>query len=364
MQKVKLIATFLIALNCNIAFCETKIKLGAILPLSGPGAAVGDSCKKAMELKFEDLNKEKEKVSLEIVFEDDQMVSKNTLSSYRKLKDVENVNAVLCTTANPCNALKPTTESEGTVLIAGTSDNRIIENAKNSFLYWLPSDTFADSILKEALARGIKRIAMITDNSEGPLITKKYFEEKNKGQITIAFSEITDPTDSDFRSVLNKMKLKNFDAIFGNLSIGRHALMMKQARTLNIKQPYFTFGTIETPNELKSSNGALEGSWYVQIADGKESFRRRFSELHPKSSLFAAAQCYDLVGLLNQAANVMDQNNSVYESINSIKSYEGEGGTIVLRPDKIFQFEPEIKEIRDNTFQRKSLNLLSSRIEK
>jgi branched-chain amino acid transport system substrate-binding protein len=356
MKKTIISKLTLIILNLSLTslvMAEPAVRFGAILPLSGAGASVGDTCKKAFELKLKDLKEHNEEIFLEIIYEDDQMVPKNTVSSYRKLKDTDNANIILCSTANPCHALKPITEKEETVLIAGTSDNRIIENAKNSFLYWLPADTISKLWIEEAKKRNIKRIVMFTDNHEGTLLAKKYFDSFNENQIEVVYSEIVEPSETDFKVYLNKIRNRKFDAILGNVMFGRHALLMKQARSLGIKQGYFAAGTIENPNELKSAEGALEGTWYPQISGGNQNFRKRFEQTYPGVSLYAAAQCYDLVGILNKVAKKVEEGEKINDAMKSIISYDGEGGNIILRPDGAFQFVGEIKEIRNNSFTKK-----------
>ena len=116
---------------CHL-YAEPLIRVGAILPLSGPAANAGNTCRKGIEMHLNELGKT---ARIAVFFEDDQMVPKNTVLAYRKLKDVNNINLAFSVSANPGNALLPLTEQDGVVMISASSDNRLFTRQHSATIW-------------------------------------------------------------------------------------------------------------------------------------------------------------------------------------------------------------------------------------
>ncbi|MCX6715687.1 MAG: ABC transporter substrate-binding protein [Candidatus Taylorbacteria bacterium] len=69
-------------------------KIGVILPLSGPAATMGESSKKSVELALSNIPEAK-KLKVEIIYGDDQLDPKQTVSVAQKMIDTDGVSALI-----------------------------------------------------------------------------------------------------------------------------------------------------------------------------------------------------------------------------------------------------------------------------
>ena len=76
---------------------KTPIKIGALLPLSGPNAKYGEEIRQGIELAREELNSQGgiNGRNVEVLYEDDQADPKTGVSAIQKLIDVEGVHVIL-----------------------------------------------------------------------------------------------------------------------------------------------------------------------------------------------------------------------------------------------------------------------------
>ena len=91
----------LIFLFCSAFFgstitqAEDKIRVGAILPLSGDAAFWGENPKKAIELALKDLKKVDPSLDLAIEFEDEACSPKEAVAAFYRLVNVKKVKVIL-----------------------------------------------------------------------------------------------------------------------------------------------------------------------------------------------------------------------------------------------------------------------------
>lgn len=97
------------------------IKIGAVLPLTGIAAIVGETEKKGIELAVEEINMNGgiNGHELQVIFEDDQTDPKNTVSAVTKLATLDKVSAIIGGTWDfLANAAIPVAENNKIVLIS------------------------------------------------------------------------------------------------------------------------------------------------------------------------------------------------------------------------------------------------------
>ena len=113
-----LLLTLLVLSACTTTQDTTKI--GAVLSLSGPAAAFGQTTANALELAAEEINANGgiNGKHIELIIEDDATDGKKSAAAFTKLVTVDNVDAVIGGTFDfNYNAIAPLAEQYETVLI-------------------------------------------------------------------------------------------------------------------------------------------------------------------------------------------------------------------------------------------------------
>lgn len=94
-----LFLTLWAALSANADVEKPKFQIGAILPLSGPGAAVGETFSKGLLLGAEYLNAHEgiNGHEVEVIFEDTRSETKNAVTAFNKLTTIHKINVIFTT---------------------------------------------------------------------------------------------------------------------------------------------------------------------------------------------------------------------------------------------------------------------------
>ena len=82
-----------------------EVKIGAILPLTGQGAALGKSYQNSMNLGVEYVNNQNNSELFKIIFEDSQANSSKAVSAAQKLIRVDKVDILILANSNVVDAV-------------------------------------------------------------------------------------------------------------------------------------------------------------------------------------------------------------------------------------------------------------------
>ena len=185
------------------------IKVGVILPLTGPAAALGETSKKAVELALANLP-ESERKNIEIVYGDDQLDTKQTVSITQKLIDVDKVNAIVAWSSPTAVAASYIAEKNSVPMIGLGNSPEINADKKWVVRYMLGPNAQAVAIKTMLLDGKYKKIALMWNQSDGP---KSVHDELVKilpaGGLTIVADESVSKADNDFKTSIAKFVLRS-----------------------------------------------------------------------------------------------------------------------------------------------------------
>jgi len=351
----KILFVFLIVLFpiFGQATTEPTFNVGAIMALSGDGAGYGEALRNGMEMALSDLPVEL-RDKIKIHYEDDVLVSKNTITAFQKLSSTIPLDAVIAFSSGTSNAVVSSTERAGVPLLAIASDHQVCKDKKYAFNFWVTPDEESGAVYREVLKRGYKRIARISTTHDGTFAINKAFDAFNsKGEIEIVLDEDFPVDVKDFRPYLTKLRFKKgLDAIFINLLPGQVGLFAKQAREMKINVPVFDVELFEDNNEVKNSNGALIGQWYVNADEGDPNFLKRYREKFPNSTSYASANGYDLVMHFKEAYLKGLKGKDVATYFHNLKDYKGALGTYSSTGDNRFSMPACVKIVKEHGFEK------------
>lgn len=135
---------------------DRPLTIGVIAPLSGQYGFLGESERNAMLLAQADLASKGR--SIELIFEDDKYEARTGLTAYQKLKNVDQVDAVVAVSAPILEALKPVVAEDSTLLLS-LGESQFHED-DTVFQLMPASDKIAPKLGEEA-AKRFKNIAVV-----------------------------------------------------------------------------------------------------------------------------------------------------------------------------------------------------------
>lgn len=156
------------------------IKIGAILPLTGDGAAYGVPLQKVAQIAIDKVNKEGgiDGKKLEFIWEDGKCNGKDAASAVQKLINVDKVKIIyggFC--SSETLGIAPIAEQAHVVVLSPGSSSPDITNAGDYIFRNYPSDSSQGAILAEvAKGLGLKKIGMLTEQQDYTVGIQKAFK--------------------------------------------------------------------------------------------------------------------------------------------------------------------------------------------
>ena len=249
------------------------IKVGVIQPMTGTNAATAREQVTAIKIAVDDVNEQGGLLGgrkIQLIIEDDHSMPSDSVSAARKLITQDKVIAILGPFNSACAFAVRDITNENKIpelLVGGTTDSLVVgypylfrANINNSqqsipFVRWLISD------------KGYKNIAIIYENTDWGRnlynITKSIADELGA---VFVIEEGYNPGTSDFSAVLTKVKYANPDIIILATLVTESAIILRQARDLQIPGSKFAGWSGLSQSDLPQlADGAEEGALFADV---------------------------------------------------------------------------------------------------
>jgi branched-chain amino acid transport system substrate-binding protein len=341
---------------------KTKsIKIGAILPLSGDLAQYGESGKQGLTIALDEFKESHKEVSCDVVVEDDKADVKVALSAINKLVSNDNVRIVVGAMASGVTlGIAPVINQKKIILIAPTSTASDVTNAGDYIFRVCVSDAFEGKSMADYISKNFprSRIGVVYINNDyGIGLKNNFVESANTIGLKIVMDNGYNPTQKDFKTIINKLKNEKVDLLY-IVAQKEQLNFFTQCKEMNYN-PQFTGSTMIEDNDLLAQLGSfLEGTLYTyrsyNPADSGKStqyFVNAYQKKYNKVPDFYAASVYDATRLALQTA--LDCGISKLEPkeyLYAVKDFNGVTGQIAFDKNGDVQQGFSIKSISSNRF--------------
>ena len=337
---------------CVHAEDQPRMKIGAILALSGESGSTGAACRRGIEMALDEMPPHL-KGRLEVAIEDDGNLPRNTVSAFDKLTGSGGVDAILSFLSNSSKAISHLAEAKRIPMIAIASDAELVKNRRYTFLLWVTPEQEVKALKRELECRGYRRVARISAIQPGILSLKQIYDREIGNHPQIVLDQEVSPQERDFRAFLTRLRtLKDVDAVFVNLFFGQVGLFAAQAREMGIGAPLFNVESFEDPAQVQLAKGALEGQWYVQADDPEGDFLQRFQKRFPGETFYTAANCHDAVGLAAAALEAGRAPRGFGGFLAEVRDFKGALGTYSASGDNRFSLPATVKVVSSGGFRK------------
>jgi branched-chain amino acid transport system substrate-binding protein len=296
------------------AMAADAVKVGLVLTLSGPPAALGQQARNGFELALKELGGKLGGLPAEVVVVDDELKPDAAVTRVKGLLERDKVDFVVGPTfSNVLMAIaKPVTDSN-TILISPNAGPSALAGKGCSPLFFATSyqnDQNHQVLGEVAQNRGYKRVYLLAPNYQAGKDAIAGFKRAFKGEI-VAESYVPLNT-LDFQSELTNVAAMQPDALFTFMPGGMGVYLVRQYAQagLSDKIPFLSAFTVDEttlPAQKEAAVGLYGGSNWAPNLDTPENkkfvadYEAAFNEV-PGSYAFHA---YDAAKLIDAAVKAV-----------------------------------------------------------
>jgi len=217
---------------------KDPIKIGAILALSGESGMWGKNTRNGAEIAINEINATGGILGrkVEIVYEDSKGIPNDAIAGVNKLISTSKVQCIIGdVTSSDILAVAPICEKNKIILLNFGVSADITKAGDYIFRNW--NSSVSDAKFTSAFAtKNYKKIVVLYQNDAYGLSSKESFVNGLNGKgVEIVYTGTFEREQTDFRTLLNTFKSKNYDAIY-IASYYKEALnVLKQCKTLNVR---------------------------------------------------------------------------------------------------------------------------------
>lgn len=300
---------------------KSVIKIGVIAPLTGGGSVFGNAIVGSLKLAEKDTANTKNEYKL--IIEDDGTNPATAASAAQKLINVDKVNALITMTSGTGNAVAPIADSAKILHVCTCTDTRVGYGTYNYTNLVMPDDegkAYAD----EAARRGIKKVAMLTQNHSGVNAIADGVKAALKAKgIQVVLDEKFEGTNRDFKTIVSKAKQTKADTYYVVSYPPALDILGKDLKDAGVKpiSGSATFGVSADPS-------LYEGAWSTDGSVTPE-FKARFEKELPSVRFNARSAAYGYDDYVQLVKGFESGAADIAAYWGSLTSFEGVAGHTV-----------------------------------
>ncbi|MCK4553370.1 ABC transporter substrate-binding protein, partial [Candidatus Parcubacteria bacterium] len=331
---------------------KKAIKIGVILPITGPVASQGESAKDAIEMAIEKQNflggiggKK-----IELIIEDTGLSSEKAVSSINKLLYNNQIKFILGPLPTGEIAAVAPIISKGNALMInfGGGSSPHSQYGNNAFTSSATFATEVPTMIKYMENMGYKKVAFLGVNTDSVVAVENTLKNSS---INLIKSELIDISNKDFKTIFLKLKELKPDAIYILHYPSFMSIILKERKELGIDTPILTFANFEDPSIQIAGTEILNGIAYttpIKTKTGKQFFIE-YEIKYGKKPVVFADNAYDATNLLLKAIEIEKGDvDKIREYLKNIKNYDGAGGVFSIDKNRDAKRDYVVKIYQEN----------------
>lgn len=321
---------------------QTKvIKIGVIMPLTGPAAQIGQDILSGIETAEKQFkNPASLGDSIKLIIEDSKVDPKTCVSIAEKLINVDKVDFIIGpASSGEALALAPICQKYKIPMLSPTASTPSLTNAGEYIFRIYPTDVYDGEILSGIAVDKLKlkKLAVFYLNNDYGTGLKNVFSQEilRKGSIVNCESGFSE-SEIDFKTIVSKLKAEKSDGVFIVALVDQYIKILKLIKEQNIKVKILAPVTFDDELIYKRNGAISEGVIYsrpyfnIYASDTiVHNFVSVYEKEKGKKPSILSALGYDSYML---TMNLFQRNSfkkeNIIQSFNGIKDYNGASGII------------------------------------
>lgn len=314
MQSTLAAAALLLGTAVTPALAQEKIKLGVIVTLSGPAAALGQQVRDGFALAVKELGGKMGGRDVEVIVADDELKPDAAVTKVKGLLERDKVDFVVGPIfSNILQAIhRPVTESKTFLISPNAGPSTFAGKDCNPFFYVTSyqNDQVHEILGKVAQDRGYKRMYLMVPNYQAGKDSVAGFKLDYKGEIV---EESYMPLNTlDFQPELSKISSQKPDALFTFMPGGLGVNLVKQYRQAGLADSIpvlsaFTVDESTLPAQQDAAIGMFGGANWAPNLDNPQNkkFVASYEAAYNVVPGTYAFQAYDAAMLIDSAVKAV-----------------------------------------------------------
>jgi branched-chain amino acid transport system substrate-binding protein len=339
-----------------------EVKIGVVLPLSGPTSRYGTWIRNALEMAKDEHNQStNHPFRITYIYEDDAGQASNATSATRKLIAVDQVPAIFGTWSSAgVLAMAPIVEENRIVLMADAVSPQV-RDAGEWVFRCVPDARLSLGVLEEPVrTAGHRRIAIVfIDNEFGRDLASYMATVVRAGGTEVVLNEGYPAATTDFRGVVARVKQASPDAWF-IAGYAEQGNLMRQAREAGLTLPTYASPSFENPDILAAAAGTAAGVIYPNYFDPASevetmrAFLERYQERFNEPAEGFGASAYAGIQVLISALTRAESRTSVgiREALENSGRFQTVFGETWIDETGDLRYPVFLKTVRNGTFVR------------
>ncbi|HYR32913.1 MAG TPA: ABC transporter substrate-binding protein [Burkholderiales bacterium] len=288
---MKLFALLGAALLAFAAQAQDTIKIGVITDRVGVSKPYSEPSTEGLVFGANEINKKGGILGkkIELLIEDDQSRPDISAALARKLIDQ---GAVFILSMS----LTPATQQQQTVTMEAKTPQMTPMNSGDTLTTQLPNPYFWQTgplgsiqiatLLAHARSKNLKRVALVTDNSDlGQLIAKFFKSGLEKSGIQVVAEEVVARGATTATPQMQKVRAANPDAMFlAGVLTAENVLIFRAYRELGLKMPIHSSYNLSVPVYMTVAKGLIDGVTFVDAYDPDKPQVKAFEVAYKKET--------------------------------------------------------------------------------
>ncbi|MFA6422576.1 MAG: ABC transporter substrate-binding protein [Candidatus Buchananbacteria bacterium] len=315
--------------SLNKSFSQNKeiIKIGAILPLTGKVALIGEQIKNGITLAVEDINA-KGGQQIEVLYEDSKLDPKEGVTATNKLMEINGVKYLEVAGTPVITAIQTITEKNKVLMTAASVSANVLKDT-NYTLRTFYNPTQATEKLAEFIKNNnYSKVALIYTDGDA---YKSQIDLLEKNGVVFSHKEKYTLEEKDFKTILLKTKSSNADLVV-LLGYGpTYPALFKQMAELKMENLNILgdFSFLEVPQdslELYKNVKFIMPDFNLAQTDTAKEFSQRYEKRFGTKPNHQVAYAYDTINLLYLGITKTD--GSTDNVMNYLKNYGEYNGVV------------------------------------
>ena len=288
---MRFLALLIAALMPCAAQAQDTIKIGVITDRVGVSKPYSEPATEGMVFGASEINKKGGVLGrkIELLVEDDQSKPDVSAALARKLIDQGAV-FILSVSLSPATQQQQTVTMEAkTPQMTPMNSADYLTTQLNNPYFWqtgpLGSVQIA-TLLAHAKSKNLKRVALITDNSDlGQAIGKAFRGAIERAGIQIVDEEVVPLGTTSATAQMQKIRSANPDALFvAGVVTATNVLIFKSYRELGLKFPIHASYNLSVPIYMTAAKGLIDGITFVDAYDPEKAEVKAFEAAYRKET--------------------------------------------------------------------------------
>ena len=288
---MKRILAVVLALYAGAIFSQETIKIGVITDKVGPAKPYSEPTLEGIQFGALEINSKGGVLGrkIELLIEDDQGRPDISATMARKLVDAGAVFILSIT-------LTPATQQQQNVTLEAKTPQMTPMNSGDTLTTQLANPYFWQTgplgsiqiatLLSHARAKNLKRVALISDNSDlGQLLARFFRGGLEKSGIQVVSEEIVPRGATTAEPQMQKIRAANPDAMFmAGVLTAENVLILRAYRQMGLKFPIHSSYNLSVPQYMSVAKGLLNGITFVDAYDPQKPEVKKFEADYAKAN--------------------------------------------------------------------------------